>query len=631
VTSFTEHVLFLHAHWALWRMGQRHPAAALAAFRAATPGASAARRCGIAEHLGMLPASSATASALTDLLDGFAGFAKEPDAAYLLLAVTGNLARQGRKFEAKQLRERYQELLPRKGREWLQEMLESDESYVPLLVREEIDRHDIDGVCLDRVFLEDMEEDDEQEEQIEAPQAPAVKPGRNDPCWCGSGKKYKKCHLAADEKSGRTASAPTPAPSVTPAADPVAARLLRDVLQGAKQWHSRSDFRQATRLYFDQEPDELDVGEADTGNFFEWFIHDFRSAATGRTAIEEYVRRRGPDLPAREREMLQSWSEARFSVYEVQAVEEGRGVKLRDLFAGDQFFVHDVTSSRELVRWDCSLSRVEEFEGRRTFSGNGMLVPRNVLPEFLERIESEARSARQSPAEFVRANSHRLHRVVQELHGNQLANLHLVNAEGDAIEFSTALYEVRDGGAALGALRAVGELEEEDAAEDAPDVHRFAWLQTGVEGPRRCYGHIEIREGRLRLECNARPRLERGRELLENAAGRWLRHLRDSFESPESAGRKAAAGAAKSWKKAIPPEVEREIILTHKKEHYAGWPDAPLPALYGRTPREAVKTPEGREAVMNLIRMMENREERLRKRGGAAYDFSELKATLGLD
>ena len=24
--------------------------------------------------------------------------------------------------------------------------------------------------------------------------------GRNDPCWCGSGKKYKKCHLAQDEK-----------------------------------------------------------------------------------------------------------------------------------------------------------------------------------------------------------------------------------------------------------------------------------------------------------------------------------------------------------------------------------------------------------------------------------------------
>jgi uncharacterized protein YecA (UPF0149 family) len=24
--------------------------------------------------------------------------------------------------------------------------------------------------------------------------------GRNDPCWCGSGKKYKKCHMESDEK-----------------------------------------------------------------------------------------------------------------------------------------------------------------------------------------------------------------------------------------------------------------------------------------------------------------------------------------------------------------------------------------------------------------------------------------------
>lgn len=26
-----------------------------------------------------------------------------------------------------------------------------------------------------------------------------VRPGRNEPCWCGSSKKYKKCHMAADE------------------------------------------------------------------------------------------------------------------------------------------------------------------------------------------------------------------------------------------------------------------------------------------------------------------------------------------------------------------------------------------------------------------------------------------------
>lgn len=37
-----------------------------------------------------------------------------------------------------------------------------------------------------------------------AKQAPVVKkvlPGRNDPCWCGSGKKYKNCHMKSDQEA----------------------------------------------------------------------------------------------------------------------------------------------------------------------------------------------------------------------------------------------------------------------------------------------------------------------------------------------------------------------------------------------------------------------------------------------
>ena len=32
------------------------------------------------------------------------------------------------------------------------------------------------------------------------PPKSAMNLGRNDPCWCGSGKKYKKCHLDSDQK-----------------------------------------------------------------------------------------------------------------------------------------------------------------------------------------------------------------------------------------------------------------------------------------------------------------------------------------------------------------------------------------------------------------------------------------------
>ncbi len=34
----------------------------------------------------------------------------------------------------------------------------------------------------------------------EEPSPPAVRPNRNDPCWCGSGKKYKKCHLPDEQE-----------------------------------------------------------------------------------------------------------------------------------------------------------------------------------------------------------------------------------------------------------------------------------------------------------------------------------------------------------------------------------------------------------------------------------------------
>jgi len=34
---------------------------------------------------------------------------------------------------------------------------------------------------------------------------PRQRPGRNELCWCGSGKKYKQCHLPADEKQQASA------------------------------------------------------------------------------------------------------------------------------------------------------------------------------------------------------------------------------------------------------------------------------------------------------------------------------------------------------------------------------------------------------------------------------------------
>lgn len=631
LSTFDDFELFLHTHWAIWRLGQRFPATALAKFKSATPGASLAMRCGLAEHISMLPETEGIKPALVELLEGASGLADNPeDAPYLLMVVTEALIDFDEEEKAETLLAQYQGILSKQGRKTLQEYLDAEEGFLPTLIAEDIDEHDIESICVDRVYIND--EDEDKEEESAGPKAPTIKPERNDPCWCGSGKKYKKCHLAADEEAARS-HAHDPQPEMAPA-EPFYQALYRKVFESSPDIHGRAGFAEANRLYFEQPVEEVDPEEASTSGFFEWYVYDYRSSRNGRTLVEEYLRRYGPRLGACERALLESWRATRFGLFEVQSIKKGIGLELKDVFAGDQFFVHDVSSSRETVKWDCIFTRVQEYEGQQIFSGNGFMLPRPFLPRLRAMVEEESRETGQTSAEFVRAHSHRWFRAVMKMHQEQLDGLRMVNAEGDPIEFCSAAYRVSDETALADTLAALEFFEETTGKDETPGTRHFGWLETGVkdEGPRRSYGHIEIRDGRLRLECTSRRRLGIGRQLLEKNAASFLKHEGDVFESLDAAKKRIGReGPAKEKAKTIPPEVEKVLLLKMKTEHYAKWPDESLPALDGKTPRAAVRTEVGRAAVENLIRMMENGEEKLRKDGQAAYDFSQIRETLGLN
>jgi hypothetical protein len=55
-------------------------------------------------------------------------------------------------------------------------------------------------------------------------EAPLPHPGRNEPCHCGSGKKYKHCCLAKDEEAERELRAQQAAAQAPPPADESAPR-----------------------------------------------------------------------------------------------------------------------------------------------------------------------------------------------------------------------------------------------------------------------------------------------------------------------------------------------------------------------------------------------------------------------
>jgi antitoxin Xre/MbcA/ParS-like protein len=52
----------------------------------------------------------------------------------------------------------------------------------------------------------------------------------------------------------------------------------------------------------------------------------------------------------------------------------------------------------------------------------------------------------------------------------------------------------------------------------------------------------------------------------------------------------------------LPPDVMAEIIEKAIRQSYANWPDEPIPALGGKTPRQAIRTPAGLERVKGLLR-----------------------------
>ncbi len=135
----------------------------------------------------------------------------------------------------------------------------------------------------------------------------------------------------------------------------------------------------------------------------------------------------------------------------------------------------------------------------------------------------------------------------------------------------------------------------------------------------------------MTLECSTRQRLERGKALLQFLVGEQLRHLDDDFTNWQSAMRDRKPSPDPPKGSGLPPGVERELVQKVLEEHYRKWPDTPLIALDGKTPREAMATPEGRAQVVDLLKLLENGEEHKRSDGLAWHDVSKLKAALGIE
>jgi hypothetical protein len=139
-------------------------------------------------------------------------------------------------------------------------------------------------------------------------------------------------------------------------------------------------------------------------------------------------------------------------------------------------------------------------------------------------------------------------------------------------------------------------------------------------------GRAWLSGAELRVETNSTVRADALLERIEAACGDLICHRVRDHSDPLSSAQPPAEFVSSG---SAPPPEAQQLVLDFKAQHYADWLDQPLPALAGRTPREAAQTPSGRSEVDVLLKEMENLEQRMP--ADARFDFSQLRTELALD
>ena len=479
--------------------------------------------------------------------------------------------------------------------------------------------------------------------------------GRNHPCPCGSGKKYKKCCLL--KESGQGAASAEPGPRKSPVPDPVFQSLQKSLARYVERETSREDFLRATGIFWNTETREPIVlperASEDKGQFHDWFINDHRMA-NGKTILQDFCDRRLGTMSADEKRLAESLLKSYLSIYEVQAVREGEGLTIRDVFTGETMDVEEVSGSYMAVKWDIVQVRIYTMDGVSRFAGNGQTMPRmrfEALKTYLDnaRRSFEAGTGRAGWPAFLKENAFLIGRFFDEVVEEPPV---LLTEEMHRIISSKARFTVSDYGRAR--KRLSGEYDFADEEEIPSGGVSFSWLKRGPSkewemGPESdgkgmvatssivhpsgkmtftVLGTVNLHPDRLTLECMSRERLERGKKRLLDLLLGSVRHRVDEFEDIHVAmerheGRGEAAKPLKN-------EEARAMLASMMQKHMSAWPDKEIPALGGKTPREAAATKAGREKVLGLIKDMENGEARKKKAGEPFIDLGPLRRELGI-
>lgn len=457
-----------------------------------------------------------------------------------------------------------------------------------------------------------------------------TQPGRNDPCPCGSGRKFKRCHGQESLQS--------------PSPEHLTWRRLRRalgdyptmMLRFTREVYGPNAVDEAWEEFFlwDDADQEFDPETPHIQAFMPWFFHRWSPdpsatfvadvALHGRSPTEVLLERRGRALDPLLRRYLEACAATPFSFHEIVACEAGVGFRSRDMLGGEERDVIEQSASRIMEVGDAFFGQVVTCDGVTLLEACGPhAIPPGRKIELIELAERLGRGPFPPTSETLADWDIELREAYLDLYDALVRPRRPVfqNTDGEDLAFHRLRFETPSAQRAFDALKdlALDETESEllEMAERDGEGRlqrvSFAWK---VPGNRKhagwdstVVGHIEIDGRRLAADFNSAERAARFRTIVRERLGddakdegTEVRSVDDALAEARSSG--AARGPAAGADLSEHPEV-RQRIRESMAAHYAGWVSEELPVLDGLTPLEAVRDPAGRAKVEALIAQFE--------------------------
>lgn len=475
------------------------------------------------------------------------------------------------------------------------------------------------------------------------------KVGRNDPCPCGSGRKYKQCCLAV-------ASAPTDLlwHRVRQVIEP----LIADLLAFARREFGENLIEEAwAEFTLGDERASFSPETVHRTVFIPWFLYDWHPDPLDTAVPDDLVGQfpiaaaflgtahRIPPLLA---QYVRGCLQRPFSFLEVVDCEAGIGFRLRDLFTGAEHDVTERSASQGTQVSDILFAKLVTVDHVTVLDGCGpALIPPIEKPLLIALRARMRRGRRRVTDDTLRDFDIEVREVYLDV-TERLLNPRLPrlqNTDGEELSFQRVSWEIPSARAGFDALAALAqgtdssEIPGDAVLSDVGELEsvEFPWLREGnakhLSWTNTVLGTFRIHGRRLTAEVNSAERAQAVRRLVEDAMPDAT-HRGAVAESPEAAlaAERAIPAAERESRQRHAEELRRDPAVAaqmteYLRRHYRDWIDMSVPALGGKSPRQAMRTRDGREMVEALLVGLERRE----GSEGVALDpsiIAEVRATL---